>query len=130
MLRYDGYMRNKHKNYQDRHHILHHRQEWDLRPESAALRGDPSLIPLIDRTVHEELHRVSPAVPLLSYHVLVRVLNLYEPQRDVIDSMDNLMLTIDHAARHRRAHRVERGIANLAIEALDIQRAVLRGNLA
>ena len=117
------------RNFNDKHHVLHTRQEWDLRPESAALRSSPPLIPLVERTVHDEVHRIAPAVPLLSYYVLMRTVRLYEPQSTTVDSIDNLMLSIDKASQHRKAHHVERGIADLAIEALTVQRAILRGNV-
>lgn len=114
----------------DRHHILHERVEWTARPQAAALRERPELIPTIDRAVHEELHHVSPAVPLLGYYALNRVTQLYEPVRgDTLASIDNLQFAIEQAGRHRKAHRVERGIAELAVEALSIQKAVLRGNI-
>lgn len=122
-------MERQKRNFNDKHHVLHTRQEWDLRPESAALRASGPLIPLVDRQVHDEVHRIAPAVPLLSYYVLVRTLRLYEPQETTIASIDNLMGAIDVAAQHRRAHHVERGVADLAIEALSVQRAILRGNV-
>ena len=114
----------------DRHHILHERVEWTARQQAADLRERPELVPRIDRSVHEELHRIAPAVPLLGYYALCRVNKLYEPvPGDTIASMDNLLFAIEDAGKHPKAHRVERAIAGLAIEALEIQRAVLRGNV-
>ena len=113
----------------DRHHILHTGMEWNLRPETRALRETPQLVPVIDRHVHNEIHRISPAVPLLSYYVMKRTVSLFEPQATTIDTLDNLMLSIEEAARHRKAHRLERDLADVAIGALDIQRAILRGNV-
>lgn len=113
----------------DRHHILHARQEWSLRPEAAALRETPQLIPLIDRDVHDEIHRLAPTVPLLSYHVMKNTVARFEPQPTTVETMDDLMLCIDRAARHPRAHRIERALAHIAIEALEIQRTVLIGNV-
>lgn len=113
----------------DRHHILHSRKAWTCREEAHALRERPELMPRIDRDVHEELHRVAPEVPLLGYHALAAVNRLYVPGDDTMGSVDNLMSAIEQAANHRRSHRVERAVAAAAIEALDIQRAILRGNV-
>ena len=113
----------------DRHHILHHRVEWSSRPQSMMLRESPALIPVIDRDVHNEIHRIAPAVPLLGYHALCRVASSFNPQSGTMESLDNLMLAIEEFTRHPKAHSVERGVGRLAIEALDIQRAILRGNV-
>lgn len=113
----------------DKHHILHNRVEWTARPQAAALRERPELIPKIDRDVHDELHRIAPPVPLLGYYALMSVQSLYEPTGDTLGSLDNLMAAIDDAGKHRKAHRVERGMAELAVEALSIQKAILRGNV-
>lgn len=113
----------------DRHHILHNRIEWTARPQAAELRERPELIPTLDRSVHNEVHRIAPPVPLLGYYALTRTLALYEPQPTTIESLDNLILAVDKASQHRKAHRIERSLADLAIEALEIQRAILRGNI-
>lgn len=113
----------------DRHHILHTGMEWNLRPETRSLRETPQLVPLIDRQVHDEIHRIAPAVPLLSYYVMKRTVSRFEPQPTTIRSLDNLMICIEEAANHRRAHPLERDLAHVAINALDIQRAILRGNV-
>lgn len=115
----------------DKHHILHERVEWTARPQARSLRERPELVPTIDRDVHDEIHRIAPAVPLLGYYALSRVNGIYRPVRgDTIASLDNLLLAIEDAGKHPKAHRVERGIAGLAIEALETQRAILRGNVA
>jgi hypothetical protein len=113
----------------DKHHILHERQEWTLRPAAEYLREHPSLVPRIDRQLHEVLHRVAPAVPLLGHHALRHVVNDYQPGANTLESMDNLLLSIDYASRHPRAHSVEVRLAELAIEAISIQRDILRGNV-
>jgi len=113
----------------DKHHILHNRLEWSARPQALALRERPELVPTIDRDVHNELHRIAPAVPLLGYYALNRIQAVYEPQEGTIASIDSLIKAIDIAGNHRRAHHVERGMADLAIQAIQIQRAILRGNV-
>lgn len=113
----------------DRHHILHSRKAWSSRDEALYLRERPELVPRLDRDAHEELHRVAPEVPLLGHHALAAVHRLYEPGDDTMGSLDNLMGAIEKSAHHRKAHRVERLVAEAALEALDIQRAILRGNI-
>ena len=113
----------------DKHHILHNRVEWTARPQAASLRESPPLVPLIDRDVHNELHRIAPAVPLLGYYALNRINLLYEPQTSTMASIDSLLSAIDQAGNHRKAHRVERIMADCAIQAIEIQRAILRGNV-
>lgn len=113
----------------DRHHILHSRKAWSSRGEAFELRERPELVPRMDRDAHEELHRIAPEVPLLGYHALAAVHRTYEPGDGTMNSLDNLMGAIEKSARHRRSHRVERLVAEAALEALDIQRAILRGNI-
>lgn len=114
----------------DRHHILHTGAEWNLRPESRALRETPQLIPTIDRDVHDEIHRQSPAVPLLSYYVMKRTVAIFSPQGTTYETIDNLMSSIDEAGNHYKTHPLEKELAQLAIRTLEIQRDILRGNVA
>jgi len=113
----------------DRHHILHNRVEWTARTQSETLRESPPLVPRLDRSVHNEVHKIAPAVPLLGYYALNRILLLYEPHEYTMPSIDSLLMAIDQAGNHRKAHPVERGMADLAIQAIEIQRAILRGNV-
>lgn len=110
----------------DRHHILHERKEWSLRPQARSIRETPTLVPTIPRTIHNEIHRECPAIPLLGYYSLARVYSDFVPGDDTFSSMDNLMLSIDKAARAERAHPIERELAELVIEAIDLQRPFLK----
>lgn len=113
----------------DRHHLLNNRQEWRLRPEALKLREHPSLVPTIERRVHEDLHAHCPAVPLLGYHTLVRVNKLWYPQRNTLQSMDELVYAIDEATQHPQTHEIERGVAKLAIQAIELQRPFIEEGL-
>lgn len=106
----------------DRHHLLNPRMEWSLRPQAAKLRGTPSLIPRIDREIHEEIHRECPPVPLLGVYALRGTLERFVPTHDTLKDMDNLMSAIESSSRHRMVHPIERDLAGLAIEAIDMQR--------
>lgn len=113
----------------DAHHILHSRLDWNLRPQSRALRAYPALIPRITRSGHEELHRNVPPVPLLGYHALMRVKSSFECGPDTLSSMDNLMFAIEEAAEHPRAHPLERDLAYLAIQSIDLQKPYIADSL-
>ena len=112
----------------DAHHIIHPRQEWSLRPEAKAIRNTPSLIPELDRSVHNELHRSCPPVPLLGYHALTRVASDLYPTRGTISTMYNLMSAIENSGYHPKVHPIERELGLLAIEAIDLQRQFLIEN--
>lgn len=107
--------------FRDSHHILHNRQEWELRAEGKALRRTKSLIPTLTRAEHEEIHANVPAVPLLGYHALRRTLQLFEPTNNTLESVDSLIRSIDESGRNPKAHYVERGVSELAIWALELQ---------
>lgn len=113
----------------DRHHILNNRIEWSARPESLRLRETPSLIPMLDRSVHEDLHRYTTPVPLLGVHALQRVVSRYRPSNDVFQSMDNLLFAIEDAANHPKAHALEREIGYIAIDAIELQRPFIKEGL-
>ena len=107
---------------EDAHHLLHNKQEWSLRPDGKALRETPSLIPRIDRGLHNEIHRNVPAVPLLGYFALQRTLREFYPTRDTLSSMDNLIVAMDIASKHHKAHVIEKAQVHLSIWALELQR--------
>lgn len=108
--------------FQDRHHLLSPRQEWRLRPEAKALREDRSLIVRLDRSEHNEIHRHCPPVPLLGFYALQRVNKLYEPGDTPLESIENLMQSIEASAKHPRVHEIEKQLAGLAVWSLDLQR--------
>lgn len=117
------------RKYEDNHHILFNRQEWELRSESKLLRQTPSLIPRLDREVHEELHRACPAVPILGYYALFRTLRSFEESDDTLESVDSLMFAIEAAGNSPKAHPIERSIGELAVQAIDLQRPFIREGL-
>lgn len=115
---------------QDRHHILHARYSWDSRPEGRSLRATPLLIPLIPRWTHENIHSSTPAVPLLPLNSLQQVRNNFKCGRDTLSSMDNLMMTIEQATKHRKAHDLEKDLCWLAIRAIELQKPYIKQGIA
>lgn len=110
----------------DRHHLLNPRLEWTLRPNARKLREAPGLVPVIDRELHEEIHRSCPPIPLLGHHALQTVAREFQPHPDTLVSIDNLLFAIEAAGRHPKAHPVELELSSIAIQAIGLQREYLR----
>lgn len=115
--------------FRDAHHIIHENKEWSLRPEAKSIRETPSLIVKMERGDHNELHRNCPAIPLLGYHALIRTRKTFEVGDNPIQSMENLMRSIEEASNHPKAHGVEKSLAELAIMAIDLQRPFISAAL-
>jgi len=105
----------------DKDHLLWTESHWSSTPDAQALRTTPSLIVELDRDDHEEKHRTVPPVPLLGHYAIRRTLNVYEPGRNPVESLDNLLSAIEQSANHPKAHIIEKHLAELAIWALDLQ---------
>lgn len=111
----------------DKHHIVHERQEHDLRLESRTIRATPELIPLMDRGWHNELHRQCPAVPALGRIAAFRVLREFDVERgDTFQTLDNLCFAIEESSKSPKAHRIERSVNDLVIDALRLQIPFIR----
>lgn len=52
---------------------------------------------------------------------------MYEPKDTPIKSVESLMLSIEQAANHPKAHIIEKHLAELAVWALDLQRPFIAG---
>ena len=112
----------------DKHHVLHYAKEWRLRPEAKAIREHPSLVPTLPREVHNEIHKTCPPVPMLGYHALKRTVGLWTPRHDTMESLDNLMFAIEQSISDVRAHPIERQLGRLTVQAIDLQRPLIREN--
>lgn len=112
------------------HHVVHPMREWTLRPEATKIRQTPSLIVDMGHELHNRLHRGSSPIPLLGYHALQVVSREFEPTDDPLETIDALQDAIENAARHPRAYQVERGVARLAIDAIEMQRPFIQEALA
>jgi len=106
----------------ERHHILHEKRQWKSQEPQEALRNAKGMIvPLHHRIHRPELHANSPAVPLLSYHLAKKALDLYIPSPDGVEAILNMEKAILKASEHPRAHKIEQDLARLAIRAMKIQ---------
>lgn len=104
------------------HHILFSRRQWEAEPLGKRLREDGSLIFNMDMGTHQELHAHVPQVPLLGHHALLGTFNRYNPTYNPTKDIDGLCIAIERSSRHPRAHRLERHLAGLAIEAIQLQK--------
>lgn len=112
-----------------RHHLIHSQRQWSAEPIGQALRSQPSLIFRIRSETHNLLHDETPAVPLLGYHALRGTFQRYEPTHDATKDIDGLCLAIDRTVRGQRFHPLERDLAGLAIEAIQLQRPYIMDGL-
>lgn len=112
----------------DRHHILFERSTWISNPQAKNLRNTQSLVPRIDRGVHEEIHHNVPMVPLLGRQAMFKVVNLFEPSGHTLEDIDLLARSIERATR--QGPPIERELGGLAIETLMQQKYILRSNFA
>lgn len=106
----------------DRDHLLSTARQWNGEPLGRRLRQNPSLIFDVDREIHELKHRECPPVPLLGHHALLGTLNRYNATYDPTKDIDGLCLAIDRATKGDRFHQIERDLAGLAIEAIQVQK--------
>lgn len=113
----------------DRHHIVYTKAEQSVHKESLYIREHPSLIPVIDRRDHNDIHRECSSVPLLGHEALVQTLKFWTPDTDTLQSMDNLCLAIDKASKHPRSKPLESDLALLAILAIEQQRPFIASAL-
>lgn len=110
----------------DRHHLLHDSKSWRARVSSRMLRSIPSLIPEIDRDVHEYLHRTTPPVPVPSFYTLDETAKLFIPTGDFFQDVDGLCRSIDFVTNYPKSFRIERELGGLTIEVLQMQKNILR----
>lgn len=106
----------------DRHHVLFNKREWESRPQYKSLRENPGLIIPMDREVHNELHRADSLVPLLGYYGIMAVQREFYRGRTHLETVDNLMFAIEKSKDNPRKSNIEKGLAELALQSLDIQR--------
>jgi len=102
-----------------RHHIAHEAVFWNAHSSTRAIRQTHSLIPRIDRGVHDELHRACNPVPVLSTYVMNRVNMQFEPIDSTFRDIDLLCRAFDRATK--RSTTIEREMAGLAIESIRAQ---------
>lgn len=112
------------------HHIVSSRRLYNVYREGVALREHPSLrLKEMPWPEHTELHENTPLVPFMGYYALCRTVRDYEPGDGLLQSMENLMRSIEGATRHPKAHPLEKDLAMLAVQAVDLQRPYIARSL-
>jgi hypothetical protein len=84
------------------------------------------MIPIMRRGDHDIMHETVPIVPALGHHVLLAIPKLWSPRGNTFQDLDSLCIAIDKASAPPKVHQLERDLAGLAIEALMMERNVLR----
>lgn len=114
----------------EKHHILFTRETQCSQKATKALRVSRWLIPLIEHDPHKDLHRAIATVPVMDHFMAERVLANFSPVRNnYLATMDDLMFCIEDAMQHPRVNIIERGIGELVIAAIDMQKPYIKEGL-
>lgn len=113
----------------DRHHLLFSDRRWSSDDQALALRSDHTLIPRLDRGVHEALHRECAEVPLLGHLALMYVNDSFVGDNNPLKSLDNLSQAIEASAQRPNMHLIDRELAYLAAYSLQMQKPFIREGL-
>lgn len=106
----------------NRHHLLHSRVSYESSRTTKALREQESLIFRMPIDAHDELHAQTPPVALIGHYAALGVLGRYNPTFNPTRDIDNLCLAIDKSTRGPQFHQLERDLAGLAIEGVQLQK--------
>lgn len=109
------------------HHLF-----WTAKNHHDWMRAEPDFQPQMYIPAHNALHSDLQAmsVPEICKPILQAVRANFTPTRDTFDSLDQILLLIDHASEMPQVHPIDRQLAQMAIHALEIQKPYLKGNIA
>jgi hypothetical protein len=113
----------------NRHHIMETRSDWSSCPNAKRLRNTQQLIPVMEIEPHNELTENCPIVPLLGFKTLQIVACEFQPFGGTLKSIDKLLIAINEASKHHSIHKIERDLAQLSMQAIEMQIPYLRGNI-
>lgn len=112
-----------------RHHILETRKDWESNSQASKLRHTHELIPRIDQDAHDSLTLNCPIVPLLGYKALDIVVADFKPGVGTLDSIDKLLISINKVTQTKSIHKIERELAELAMQSIELQIPFIKGNI-
>ena len=112
----------------EKHHGAFDRLSWSARKEGRYIRNNPANIYWVEHDPHHELHDAVPIVPVLGWHALQQVAAEWHPSIDPATNLDRLILAIERSKQHPRAHQIERDLADLTIQAFELQRPFILDN--
>jgi hypothetical protein len=84
------------------------------------------MIAILDEDTHDELHRNCPPVPPLDIFTAQRTRNLYIPDPNPLKAIQSLCMAIEGAMKSPKSHYIEREVAKLTIEAVQLQLPYIR----
>ncbi len=110
------------------HHILFSRKLWDATPNTYQLRNNSGLIVPMELGAHAALHREVTIVPVLDHYAAQVALNGMRRAHphDPLEAMDDFMLAVEAAGKHRYSNELDRQLGQLVIATLDAQRPFIR----
>lgn len=111
------------------HHLFFDRKSWGLRPDGQRIRESRPFMVRMDNSVHDELHRVCPPVPVPDYFALQRISRSTNFNLPTLEAVDSLRFATEEAIRHPRAHDIEKALAGLMLDAIDVQMPFVRDSL-
>lgn len=105
-----------------RHHAAFEACNFNATEAGRQIRQTHSLIPRLDREVHNALHESIPSIPILGHTAMKGVAMRFIPTGNTLHDIDLLCLAYDRATNTRKSHKAERDIAGVAIELLMSQK--------
>lgn len=108
------------------HHILFDRTQWESSELSLKLRDKSSLLVFMDIDEHRELHAHCPSVPLMSHYIQDMTLRELKSSSDPIIALSNLELAIERAQHRQQANDLEKRLADLTLEAIELQKPFIQ----
>ena len=111
------------------HHLFFDRKAWALRPDGQRIRESRPFMVRMDNSAHNELHRVCPPVPVPDYFALQRISRSTNFNLPTLEAVDSLRFATEEAIRHPKAHDIEKALAGLMLDAIDVQMPFVRDAL-
>ncbi|MDN5819174.1 MAG: hypothetical protein L0H36_02685 [bacterium] len=86
---------------------------------------------MLDRSVHEQIHRECSQVPLLGHNALELTRLSFIPRiGDTLGSIDSLIMSIEKSKQSLKCPPIDKQLADLAIEAILLQRPLIASDIA
>jgi hypothetical protein len=105
----------------DDHHLFHERVRWEQYQAGKTIR-ESTLARGLGRSAHELLHAETAAVPVPSYHSLIRIASEMDKHyENPLEGIDDYTRAVDMANKYPRAKDIEKEVNNLSVRALRAQ---------
>ena len=105
----------------DDHHLFHERVRWNQYEAGRAIR-ESTIARGLGRAAHELLHAETAAVPVPSYHSLIRIASEMDKHyQNPLKGVDDYSFAVELANKHPKVKDVEIELNNLSVRALRAQ---------